>query len=203
MQLDHLAVSGETLEEAAAAVEAALGLPMLPGGQHDVFITHNRLLGLADGLYLEAIAADPSRAAPSRPRWFDLDSFAGPARLTNWICATDDLDALLAALPVDAGTPVALSRGDLRWRMAVPADGRLPFDNLFPPLIEWQAGLHPAKRLPDTGCRLRRLIVTHPEALALRDLLAPHLSDARLIFEPGPAALRVEIETPHGLRLLG
>jgi len=202
MQLDHLAVSGETLEEAAAAVEAALGLPMLPGGQHDVFITHNRLLGLADGLYLEAIAADPTRPAPDRPRWFDLDSFAGPARLTNWICATDDLDALLAALPVDAGTPVALSRGDLRWRMAVPADGRLPFDNLFPPLIEWQAGLHPAKRLPDSGCRLRRLIVSHPEALALRDLLAPHLPDARLIFEPGPAALRAEIETPHGLRLL-
>lgn len=202
MQLDHLAVSGETLEEAAAAVEAALGLPMLPGGQHDVFITHNRLLGLADGLYLEAIAADPTRPAPDRPRWFDLDSFAGPARLTNWICATDDLDALLAALPVDAGTPVALSRGDLRWRMAVPADGRLPFDNLFPPLIEWQAGLHPAKRLPDSGCRLRRMIVSHPEALALRDLLAPHLSDNRLIFEPGPAALRAEIETPHGLRLL-
>jgi hypothetical protein len=202
MQLDHLAVSGETLEEAAAAVEAALGLPMLPGGQHDVFITHNRLLGLADGLYLEAIAADPTRPAPDRPRWFDLDSFAGPARLTNWICATDDLDALLAALPVDAGTPVALSRGELRWRMAVPADGRLPFDNLFPPLIEWQAGLHPAKRLPDSGCRLRRMIVSHPEALALRDLLAPHLSDNRLIFEPGPAALRAEIETPHGLRLL-
>jgi len=202
MQLDHLAVSGETLEEAAAAVEAALGLPMLPGGQHDVFITHNRLLGLADGLYLEAIAADPTRPAPDRPRWFDLDSFAGPARLTNWICATDDLDALLAALPVDAGTPVALSRGELRWRMAVPADGRLPFDNLFPPLIQWQAGLHPAKRLPDSGCRLRRLIVSHPEALALRDLLAPHLSDNRLIFEPGPATLRAEIETPHGLRLL-
>ena len=202
MELDHIAVSGETLEEAAAAVEAALGVPMLPGGQHDVFITHNRLLGLEDGLYLEAIAADPSRPAPARPRWFDLDSFAGPARLTNWICRCDDLDALLAALPVDAGAPVALSRGDLRWRMAVPADGRLPFDNLFPPLIRWDCDLHPATRLPSSGCRLTRLVVAHPEAAALRDMLAPHLSDGRVVFEPGAVALSAEFDTPHGPRVL-
>ncbi|MDF1718253.1 MAG: VOC family protein [Antarcticimicrobium sp.] len=202
MELDHIAVSGETLEEATAAVEAALGVPMGLGGQHDVFITHNRLLGLADGLYLEAIAADPTRPAPDRPRWFDLDSFAGPARLTNWICRCDDLDALLAALPVQAGAPVALSRGDLRWRMAVPADGKLPYDNLFPPLIQWQCDLHPAGMLPPSGCRLRRLVVAHPEAVALRDLLAPHLADPRVEFEPGAPALSAEFDTPHGARVL-
>jgi len=202
MELDHIAVSGETLEEAAAAVEAALGVPMGSGGQHDVFITHNRLLGLEDGLYLEAIATDPTRPAPDRPRWFDLDSFAGPARLTNWICRCDDLDALLAALPVQAGAPVALSRGDLRWRMAVPADGKLPFDNLFPPLIQWQCDLHPARMLPPSGCRLRRLVVAHPEALALREVLAPQLADPRVVFEPGAPALSAEFDTPHGVRVL-
>jgi len=202
MELDHIAVSGETLEEATAAVEAALGVPMGLGGQHDVFITHNRLLGLADGLYLEAIAADPTRPAPDRPRWFDLDSFAGPARLTNWICRCDDLDALLAALPVQAGAPVALSRGDLRWRMAVPADGKLPFDNLFPPLIQWQCDIHPARMLPPTGCTLRRLVVAHPEAVALRAALAPHLVDPRVEFEPGAPALSAEFDTPHGARVL-
>lgn len=202
MELDHIAVSGETLEEAAAAVEEALGVPMLPGGQHDVFITHNRLLGLEDGLYLEAIAADPTRPAPDRPRWFDLDSFAGPARLTNWICRCDDLDALLAALPVDAGAPVSLTRGDLRWRMAVPADGKLPFDNLFPPLIQWHCDIHPANVLPSSGCRLTRLVVAHPEAAALRDVLAPHLADARVVFETGAAALSAEFDTPHGRRVL-
>jgi len=202
MELDHIAVSGETLEEAAAAVEEALGVPMLPGGQHDVFITHNRLLGLEDGLYLEAIAADPTRPAPDRPRWFDLDSFKGPARLTNWICRCDDLDALLAALPVDAGAPVSLTRGDLRWRMAVPADGKLPFDNLFPPLIQWHCDIHPASVLPSSGCRLTRLVVAHPEAMALRDVLAAHLADARVVFEPGAAALSAEFDTPHGRRVL-
>lgn len=201
-ELDHLAVAGTTLEEAAAHVEQALGVPMLPGGQHDVFITHNCLLGLEDGLYLEAIAVDPDRPAPERPRWFDLDCFAGPARLTNWICRCDDLDTLLAALPVDAGAPVALSRGDLRWRMAVPADGKLPYDNLFPPLIQWDCDSHPANMLPASGCRLTCLVVAHPEAMALRGLLAPHLSDRRVVFEPGAVALSAEFDTPHGRRVL-
>ncbi len=202
MELDHIAVSGETLEAAVEAVEHALGVPMQPGGEHDVFITHNRLLGLADGLYLEAIAADPNRPAPDRPRWFDLDNFAGPARLTNWICRCDDLDALLAALPVDAGAPVSLTRGDLRWRMAVPADGKLPFGNLFPPLIQWHCEKHPAGMLQSSGCALRRLVVAHPEAGALRAMLAPHFSDARVEFEPGAAALSAEFDTPHGRRVL-
>jgi len=202
MELDHIAVSGETLEAAVEAVEAALGVPMQPGGAHDVFITHNRLLGLADGLYLEAIAADPTRPAPERPRWFDLDNFAGPARLTNWICRCDDLDALLAALPVDAGAPVSLTRGNLRWRMAVPADGRLPFDNLFPPLIQWQCAQHPAGMLGLSGCALRRLVVAHPEATALRDILAPYLAEPRVVFETGAPALSAEFDTPHGARVL-
>ncbi len=56
MLLDHLAVSGETLEAAQNYVEEALGVSMQTGGEHAVFHTHNKLMGLADGLYLEAIA---------------------------------------------------------------------------------------------------------------------------------------------------
>ena len=113
MELDHIAVAGETLAEATAHVEAALGVPMQPGGEHAVFHTHNTLMGLADGLYLEAISVNPAAPVPERPRWFDLDRFAGPARLTNWICRCDDLDATLAALPDGFGAPVELQRGDL------------------------------------------------------------------------------------------
>ncbi len=201
LELDHIAVSGVTLEEAAAAVEAALGVPLQPGGKHDHFGTHNMLLGLADGLYLEAIAADPDAPPPDRPRWFDLDTFDGPARLTNWICHTNDMDAVVATLP-GAGGALPLQRGDLRWQMAVPPDGHLPFDNLHPAVIEWQTPQHPSAMLPDSGCTLRRLIITHPEAMALRDLLAPYLVDARLVFETGAPGLRAEIDTPHGARIL-
>ena len=202
MELDHVAVSGEDLAAAAAHVEGALGVALAPGGQHAVFHTHNRLLGLADGLYLEAIAVDQQAPAPDRPRWFDLDRFAGPPRLTNWICRCDDLDATLSALPGGFGRPVALQRGDLRWRMAVPATGVLPFDNCAPALIEWQTDTHPASRLPASGCRLTALSVRHPEAAALAQLLRPHIADPRLSFEAGAPALVARVETPDGPREL-
>lgn len=200
MELDHLAVAGASLEEAAAHLEEALGLPLQPGGAHARFGTHNRLLGLGDGLYLEAIAIDPAAPAPDRPRWFDLDRLTGPPHLRTWICRVDDLDAALARHP-GAGQPVDLARGDLRWRMAVPASGVLPFDNRFPALIEWQGTAHPAARLTPSGAWLTRLIVTHPEAMALRAALS-EFSDPRVIFEPGAPALRAEIATPRGLRVL-
>lgn len=199
MELDHFAIAANTLAEATAHVEEALGVPLQPGGEHAVFGTHNRLLGLADGLYLEAIAIDPEATPERQPRWFDLDRFDGAARITNWICRSGDLASTLAALPVDAGAPVSLTRGDLSWQMAVPKSGILPYDNIFPALIQWQ-GPHPAPRLTQQGCSLRRLVVSHPEVQALAELLP--LDDARVVFEPGPAALRAEIDTPHGLRHL-
>lgn len=199
LTIDHLAVSALTLEEGVAAVEAALGLALSPGGVHPHMATHNRLLGLGE-VYLEVIAIDPGAPAPAWPRWFDLDKFAGLPRLTNWICATDDLGAAIAAAPMGVGVPVDLQRGDLRWRMAVPGDGRLPFDGCFPALIQWQ-GPHPAARLPDLGARLRRLEVAHPDALALRKALGA--SDPRVVIvQATEKALRAEIDTPHGLRVL-
>lgn len=199
LELDHFAIAATTLEEAVAHVEEALGVPLQPGGKHQVYGTHNQLLGLADGLYLEAIAIDPEAVPGRRPCWFDLDRFTGTPRISNWICRSDDLDQTLAGLSVEAGSPVALTRGDLRWQMAVPDSGILPFDNLFPALMQWQ-GPHPAPRLAQQGCRLLHLVVSHPDALALRDLLL--LKDPRVVFQPGPAGLRAEIETPHGLRVL-
>ena len=41
--------------------ESGLGVSLQQGGEHAVFHTHNRLLGLEDGLYLEAIAVNPER----------------------------------------------------------------------------------------------------------------------------------------------
>ena len=58
-------------------------------------------------------------------------------------------------------------------------------------------------RLPDCGVRLHRLTVVHPDAQALRDSLVPHLTDTRLVIEPGPAkAMLATFDTSHGLRQL-
>lgn len=201
LTFDHIAVSGETLEAAKTHVEQALGVTMQPGGEHAVFNTHNHLLGLENGLYLEAIAINPNAPQPERPRWFDLDRFSGGPRLTNWICRTDDLEAALSEIKTDLGRPVDLQRGDLRWRMAVPDSGALPFDNCAPALIEWQTPVHPASKLTQVGVRLDRLTIQHPEADALNEMLAG-LRDERIHFETGPKAMRAEFTTPYGPRVL-
>ncbi len=202
LTFDHVAVSAENLAEGVAWVEDRLGVALAGGGQHPHMATHNRLLRLGD-LYLEVIAADPSAPRPAWPRWFDLDRFTGTPRLTNWVARCEGLEAEVALSPSGIGVPVALARGDFRWRMAVPGDGILPFDGCFPALIEWQGSAHPAPRLPDAGVRLDRLTLVHPQADALRNALAGRLDDPRIVIESGPQkAMQAEFTTPHGTRLL-
>ncbi|WP_147103565.1 VOC family protein [Tateyamaria sp. syn59] len=202
MLFDHLVVGGRTLEAARAHVEEALGVQMQPGGEHAVFQTHNALMGLEDGLYLEAIAPNPNVPEPTRPRWYDLDRFEGLARLSNWACAVTDMDNALDEMPEGAGAPVAMRRGNLSWRMAVSKDGTTPFDNLWPALIEWPTGVHPARQLVPTGVRLRRFTVSHPDGDALAAALEQHFADDRVLIETGPVGLHAQFDTPHGLRSL-
>ena len=202
LTLDHIAVAGETLTEAVAHSEAALGVPLLPGGQHVHYATHNRLLGLADGLYFEAIAIDPSQPAPDYPRWFGLDEFRGPARLDKWILRCDDIAAAQDAFP-EAGAPVHLTRGDLSWTMLVPSDGRLPFGGQFPAIIQWHTDTPPGQVLSGVGLRLTALAVAGPDALALRERLGPVFRDDRVLFETAPErSLRATFDGPDGTREL-
>ena len=96
MRLDHLAIAAETLEEGVAWAQERLGVSFMAGGKHERFGTHNQLLGLADGLYLEVIAVDPD-AICEGPRWFALDDFKGPPRLANWICEASNIDTRFGA----------------------------------------------------------------------------------------------------------
>ena len=203
LRFDHIAVSAETLAEGVATVEAALGVALAGGGQHPHMATHNRLLGLGD-LYLEVIAADPDATRPVWPRWFDLDNFHGVPRLTNLVARCESITAALSMSPAGTGIPVSLQRGDYRWQMAVPADGKLPFDGCFPALIQWQGDLHPSRALPESGVRLTRLEVAHPEAAGVQAALARvGFADPRMVIAQGAAkAMRATFSTPHGARVL-
>lgn len=200
LAFDHIAISAQSLDEGVDWVEDCLGVRMAGGGQHPVMATHNRLLGLGD-VYLEVIAIDPAGTPPAQPRWFDLDRFTGPPRLTNWVARTEDMDAALSAAPPGCGVPLSLARGDYRWKMAVPPDGILPYDGAYPALIAWQTPLHPAQALPDVGIRLIELILHHPQAAALRAALPLH--DPRVTILQGPQkAMSARFQTPQGERLL-
>ena len=195
-------MSAVTLAEGVAMVEEALGVALAGGGEHPHMATHNRLLGLGD-VYLEVIAADPGAPGPAGPRWFDLDNFTGAPRLTNWVARSDDIAAAVAGSPAGVGVPVALQRGEYRWDMAVPANGKLPFDGAFPALIQWHGALHPVQALPDAGVRLIRLEIAHPQADDLRAALAGRLDDPRVVIVQGAVkAMQASFATPHGLRVL-
>jgi hypothetical protein len=157
--LDHLVVAARTLDEGAAWIESKLGVMVAGGGKHDVMGTHNRLLKLDGGRFLEVIAIDPAAPAPARARWFELDTphmkarlAKGPA-LIHWVDRTDDLEAELRGYsePVEI---LSLARGPYRWRMGVPHAGRLPAQGREATLIEWQGGLHPSAALPEAGVSL-------------------------------------------------
>lgn len=201
MQLDHMAVVAPDLAQGVAIVEQALGVALQPGGAHARFGTHNRLLGLGEGLYLEVIAPDPGAPKPATPRWFGLDRVR-ETHLGNWIVRVPDIVASMQDAPDDAGEVLPLARGDLSWRIAVPPDGSLPMGGAFPTLITWDSGAHPSTRLPDSGVRLIELAVTHPKAETLAARLT-HLTDSRVRFVTGPTPrLSARFSTLLGERIL-
>ena len=159
--LDHLVVAARDLDEGEAWLQERLGVRVVPGGKHPTMGTHNRVLSLGPGLYLEVIAVDPEAAAPARPRWFGLDEPAtrallaqGPA-LLHWVERTSDLERAARASPDDVEI-LAFSRGPYSWRMALTRDGSLPGGGTRPTWIQWD-GPHPSEALADSGCRLLAL----------------------------------------------
>lgn len=197
--LDHIAIAATDVPAGAQAVAAALGVALEPGGRHAAMGTWNRLLGLGPGEYLEVIGPDPEAPHPGRPRWFALDSFAGPPAARAWVVRVPDLGAALARAPLGAGVATDFARDTLRWRMAVPDGGVLPWDGLFPALIEWTEGAHPATRLPDRWVRLAAVELVHPDAAGLAAALAPLIHDARVTVGVGRSpTLRVGLDTPRG-----
>src|ERR1700682_5533751 len=158
-EFDHLVVAALTLEEGAAWVEAQLGVAPVAGGKHATMGTHNRLLQLGPGRFLEVIAIDPDAQAPGRRRWFDLDApfmrerLARGPDLIHWVQRTDELEAALREYPEPVEI-LSLARGPYRWRIGVPRDGQRPGGGASPTFILWEGGLHPADAPPESGCTL-------------------------------------------------
>ena len=184
--LDHIVIGCEDLDSGTAWLTDRLGIAPDPGGQHAMMGTHNRLLSLGPGEYLELIAIDPDAPAPGRPRWFGLDGFSGPPRMIAWV-ARDG-----GAGPAPEGTEWArMTRGQLAWDITLPTSAAMPGDGATPMLIRWQDGGHPSDRLPDRGLRLGSLQISHPVA-------TPAVTDPRIRLTVAPPALSAQIITPDG-----
>jgi hypothetical protein len=154
LHLDHLVVSARTLDEGTQYIADLLGVAPAGGGAHPLMRTHNRLLNLWGGVYLEVIAIDPDpepRPAESatanravsgaangnapRPRLFALDDPATHARLeqgpylSHWVARVDrpkHLPTWQTQYPQRIAPIVPMTRGDFSWGLSVPDDGAFP-----------------------------------------------------------------------------
>jgi hypothetical protein len=222
LSLDHLVISARTLDEGVQYVADTLGVAPAGGGAHPLMRTHNRLLGLWGGVYLEVIAIDPLAPAaadgqPARPRLFALDDPATHARLENgpylshWVARVERPKRLAtwqAQYPQRIAPIVPMTRGDFTWGLSVPDDGSFPTwqgtgDGVLPSLIQWDSTHQPSAVLAPANLALKTLKAVHPRAHLideqLRWLGAAHLIDV----QPGDsAALVAEFETPEGPRTL-
>lgn len=202
-ELDHLVVACKDLDQGAAWLVDRVGVEPQPGGKHPLMGTHNRLLRLGSGSFLELIAIDPDAPPPARPRWFGLDDPELQARLAEspvlltWVVRTDRIVEAVTRVP-ELGQVQAASRGMYSWRITIPEDGSLQFGGLLPTVIQWDADAHPAAALEAKGCELLEVILVHPMSAGLVPMFRALRISGPVDLKPGPKALAALLHTPRG-----
>lgn len=129
MRIDHVIYATADLDAAAAGVQDRLGLTVVAGGRHDGLGTHNRIVPLGDGSFIELLAVADRQEAERSPLGVAL--LAGIEHgdgLLGWAVAVEDVDAVAGRL----GTEVtAVGRQGMTARLTgVPeslAEPALPF----------------------------------------------------------------------------
>jgi Glyoxalase-like domain len=206
-ELDHIVIAAQNLDAGVRFIRDKLGVDIPPGGRHESMGTHNHVMRLGRGSFLEVIAIDPAGRTPDRPRWFDLDDPGMAARLREgprlvaWVIRTTDIVAAVNAAAISLGTITPLRRDALSWRLTVPDDGHMPGGGTIPHIIEWDAGLRPWEQMADLGCSLAALTLADPDGdwlnEVLRSLGAEALPSVKVV-EGGPPRLSAKIVTPSG-----
>jgi Glyoxalase-like domain len=209
LELDHIVVGATALEEGVKHVEDVLGVTLSDGGKHGFMGTHNKVLRLGAGVYLEVIAIDRASPAPLRPRWFSLDSpefqdsLIGNPRIIHWVVRTRNIEQAVAQIECANHPIISASRGALKWKITIPDDGSLLFDGAFPTLIEWTEGAHVSEQMADKGCKLAGLKIEHPRTAEISALLQLHFQDDRVALKQASStSISAVIATPAGPRIL-
>ena len=71
------------------------------GGVHIKMGTHNHLMQIGQGIFLEVIAVNPEIEPPNRPRWFGLDDafirqqIEIQSALLTWVVNTGNINRLM------------------------------------------------------------------------------------------------------------
>ena len=205
-RLDHVVYGVPDLEIGIEDLAKALGVTPAPGGRHESIGTHNAILPLKGGQYLELIARDPSRPDPPLGIPWGLDSLGEPGLIT-WAAATRDIDAAVEQAKnagYDPGTAIDVARAtpegeQLTWRLTISkefaAEGLVPF------LIDWGNSPHPSNT-SEAICSLEEFRAEHPDPGAVQSMLDSLGVSLDVVHGP-KARLRGTLVGPNGSIELG
>lgn len=227
--LDHLVMGARTLDEGRHWLSERLGVDLQTGGAHVGLGTHNCLLNLGGGNYLELIAPDPSQPEPTmiddhgrsvrRPLPFGMGDptvqalLAERPRLLHFVMRTSQLEAAMASVDYDCGEVVSMRRGDLHWKVGMRKQGmpQLRGDSpaychvgpafVLPVFIDWGNTPHPASTLELRGVTFERLHIAAPSRFLVRLAGIDHDPRIRLV-DAESATLAAELLTPNGWLML-
>lgn len=201
--VDHIVIVVPDLDAAMASYRE-LGFTVVRGGRHPVG-THNALIGLQDGSYIELVAFyEPS---PQHRWWGSLDKGGG---LVDFCLQTDDLSGDTAAfreagVEIDDPSPLSRKRPDgyeLQWLLSIPRPGHR---GVAPFLIEDRTPRE--ERVPRETSHANQVTGLGVVTVAVHDVPAVRRWYERVLGQPGRDIERTQLDAsgvrfmvgPHGL----
>ncbi|HEY6957349.1 MAG TPA: VOC family protein [Candidatus Limnocylindria bacterium] len=169
-QLDHVVLVVLDLERAVSEWRSR-GFTVTPGGEHAGGLTHNALVGFADGSYVELIAFHDIAAARGKHQWQPVAERGGGwadfALLSGDLAADAKTLGALVAKPVEDGGRTRPDGVTLKWRTARLAPP-LPFliEDVTDRALRVPGGVAAAHANGAAG--IVRVVVGSTDPLALR-----------------------------------
>ena len=161
MRIDHVIYGTADLDVAAARVQERLGLTVIAGGRHDGQGTHNRIVPLGDGSYVELLAiADPQEAQRSPVGSAVQAIIERGDGLLGWAVGVEDVDVVARRLGTTVttvgrqgmtarltGVAEALAEPSLAFFIERRAERRSPLVAGAPDAISWIEVAGDARRI--------------------------------------------------------
>ncbi len=200
--LDHLVYAVPDLDLALDWFEAHTGLRPAIGGRHPHQGTHNAVINLGDGAYLEIVAADPQNTNVPPPRWMGIDFISTPT-MVRWSLKSDDLSAQASALQkinpalstIHTGQRQTPAGEHLQWQMTLPQS--TPAVEILPFFLDWSASdFHPTDRM-EAAYQILHLELFHPKPAAMEAALK-QLGVTTTVSQAEQPGFLVRLQTPKG-----
>jgi hypothetical protein len=196
-RIDHILIGAADLDSARAWLAETTGVEPVYGGKHPTG-THNALLSLGRGTYLELIAPQPG--TPSRSPYGDFAGLTTPQPIGFAVAggAIEPLRRRLEAAGFALTSPKAGSRvtpagATLHWQTF---DLQREFAQA-PFFIVWSADSpHPSTTSP-AGCALRRFALAGPDHAELERVRAALDLDID-VRQAAKPSFEVELDCPAG-----